>query len=246
MIARGIGYAVVACALGLGAAHAAEAAPEHAEAAPVEMTSYQLVLLTEPEHPVATGEAEDRRTARIVNVQGNYLAQLIRDDAAVIAGDLVNGDGIHSVAVLQVDSTEQAEEIFSRSPSVETGRLKADVYLWSAPKNVLRKPADPHDVVGCYLGLLERPPHPPRLSAEELERIQEGHLANIRKMADAGALVIAGPVENGDDLRGILIFRDLNVQRIRDLVAEDPAVQAGRLQLKLYRWMVPRGSFPES
>ena len=65
-------------------------------------------------------------------------------------------------------------------------------------------------------------------------------------MADSGELVIAGPVERGGDLRGILIFRTGDADRIEELVAEDPAIQAGRLVLELHRWTVPKQCFPES
>ena len=93
---------------------------------------------------------------------------------------------------------------------------------------------------------IKRPDRSPHFSKEELETIQQGHLANIRKMGDSGDLVIAGPIEEESDLRGILIFRTRDADRIRRLVAEDPAIQAGRLKLELYRWRVPRGIFPES
>jgi len=50
----------------------------------------------------------------------------------------------------------------------------------------------------------------------------------------------------GDDgrLRGILVFRATDPERITTAVAEDPAIQAGRLEMELYPWNVPKGSLP--
>ena len=64
-------------------------------------------------------------------------------------------------------------------------------------------------------------------------------------MAETGDLVLAGPFESEGALRGVLVFRTQDPQRIRSLVAEDPAVKAGRLGVDLYPWSIPRGSLPE-
>ena len=92
-------------------------------------------------------------------------------------------------------------------------------------------------------GLLKRPEDAPQLPQEKLEELQQGHLANLRAMAESGDLIIAGPVEDGGALRGILIFRTQDAGRIEELVARDPSIQAGRLELELHPWRVPRGSW---
>ena len=61
-------------------------------------------------------------------------------------------------------------------------------------------------------------------------------MANIQKMADSGDLVLAGPLTDDTDLRGLFIFTTLSEDRIRELVAADPSIQAGRLEVALHRW----------
>ena len=59
-----------------------------------------------------------------------------------------------------------------------------------------------------------------------------------------GDLVLAGPMGDDGRLRGIFVFRRIDPERITAQVAEDPAVKAGRLEMELYPWNVPRGSLP--
>jgi uncharacterized protein YciI len=75
----------------------------------------------------------------------------------------------------------------------------------------------------------------------ELEKIQEGHMANIRRMAATGKLIVAGPFSaNNDRARGMFIFKT-TLEDAQQMVAEDPAVKAGRLVLELYPWFAAKG-----
>ncbi len=76
----------------------------------------------------------------------------------------------------------------------------------------------------------------------ELEEIQAAHMAHISKMSEEGNLVMAGPFGDKAEWRGILIFNDYDVERVSALVAQDPAVKAGRLTFKAHPWWAARGS----
>jgi uncharacterized protein YciI len=91
------------------------------------------------------------------------------------------------------------------------------------------------------LGLYRRVPGRPTISEAEAERIQEGHLAMIRHLSEAGEVLAAGPFEEDTDLRGVLLFATGSVERARDLVRADPAVVNGRLHLDLHTWYAPSG-----
>ena len=226
----------------------AEDAPAKGEE--YEMTTYQLVfLLDDPdfkEDPMVPEARAAHRRDRFKTVGRLYLTNLVRDGVAIIAGPLQDPGRIRQVAVIARETTKEAEMVFDHAPGIEAERLELEIYPWWAAKNILQKPKDPEKTITATLGLLKRPPGAPDYPKQELERIQAGHLANIKKMTDSGELVIAGPVELGGDLRGILIFRTGDTDRIKELVAEDPAIQAGRLELELHRWTVPKQCFPES
>ncbi|HQE34393.1 hypothetical protein C3L50_10350 [Flavobacterium alvei] len=72
---------------------------------------------------------------------------------------------------------------------------------------------------------------------EESQKLFEGHMTNIGRLAKEGKLVVAGPfMKNDRNYRGLYIF---NVETIDDanlLVASDPAVKANLLEAELTLW----------
>ncbi len=72
--------------------------------------------------------------------------------------------------------------------------------------------------------------------AAEAERLQRAHLDNIRRLADAGKLALAGPFLDDGELRGIYVFNVATIEEALELTASDPAIQAGRLVMELHPW----------
>lgn len=73
-------------------------------------------------------------------------------------------------------------------------------------------------------------------SDDQAAAIQRAHLDNIRKMAEAGKLVVAGPFMDDGEVRGIYLFAVDTLAEAEALTASDPAVQAGRLLMELHPW----------
>ena len=73
-------------------------------------------------------------------------------------------------------------------------------------------------------------------------KLQEGHMANISRMAKEGKLAIAGPFGDNGDWRGIFIFDMKNIEDVKKEVEQDPAIQAGRLAYEIHPWWTARGS----
>jgi uncharacterized protein YciI len=92
-----------------------------------------------------------------------------------------------------------------------------------------------------YVGLLFRGPAWTPERTPEVEAIQEGHMANIRRLADEGKLLLAGPFTDGGDLRGMFVFQVGSMEEARALVDTDPAVKAGRLRVEIHPWYSARG-----
>jgi uncharacterized protein len=75
-------------------------------------------------------------------------------------------------------------------------------------------------------------------------KIQEGHMANIKRLYDEGKLKVAGPFGDDGDWRGIFIFDVATKEEVQQLLGTDPAIAAGRLAYEIHPWWTsPDGSF---
>ena len=94
------------------------------------------------------------------------------------------------------------------------------------------------------LVVLQRPASPRDYPKEKLEEIQAAHLGHMKKMAEAGKLVVAGPL--GDQpaprWRGLALYRVGSLDEARKLAEEDPAVKAGRLEVLVMTWFTEKGA----
>lgn len=97
----------------------------------------------------------------------------------------------------------------------------------------------PFELEKHHLVLLMRPDDPAELAPEEAREVQKAHLGHLTKVWEEGYALIAGPFEVPDDekMRGLVLYRgDLDVEEVRDLAEADPAVKAGRLEVKVLPW----------
>ena len=92
------------------------------------------------------------------------------------------------------------------------------------------------------LVFLRRPPDAPTMSDEELDELQQRHLAFNAGLRESGQIVTNGPLIGLPDvsLRGISIYRT-SVEETRRLAQMDPSVQAGRLVVEVCTWLMPVG-----
>jgi uncharacterized protein YciI len=75
-------------------------------------------------------------------------------------------------------------------------------------------------------------------------RIQDGHMANMRRLYSAGKLKVAGPFGDDGDWRGLFIFDCTTRQEVEQLLQTDPAIRSGRLAYEIKPWYtLPTGSF---
>jgi uncharacterized protein len=91
-------------------------------------------------------------------------------------------------------------------------------------------------LVTYYLGLLYKGPVRTQ-HADESAKIQAAHLAHLESMYKQGVLLIAGPMGDDGDLRGIVVLKVKSLEEAQALVNQDPAVKAGRLRVELHPWM---------
>jgi uncharacterized protein YciI len=215
--------------------------PARAAGEEYEMTTYQFAMLVDgPERDAIQGEAaEDKQRQHV-----EFLTGLLDDGTALVAGPVEGAAPLRGIVVLTVDTVAAAEEILAADPWVKAGHLALEIHPWWAARDIILKAPDPLSHETCWLGLIRRPADAPELAEARLKELQKGHMANIQAMADSGDLVIAGPMGDDTALRGIFVFRTLDQDKVRALVEQDPSVQAGRLQVDLMRWYIPRGALP--
>jgi len=78
---------------------------------------------------------------------------------------------------------------------------------------------------------------PANVQGAEREEIFRGHFANMKRMAEDGKLITAGPFgTNESQYRGLYLFAVSSVDEAQALAASDPAVKAGIFVVETYPW----------
>jgi uncharacterized protein len=95
-----------------------------------------------------------------------------------------------------------------------------------------------------YLVLLKKGPAWTAKETPETRALQEAHLANIKAMWDAKKLIVAGPMGDDGDTRGVFVFQVGSLEEAKALAASDPAVKAGRLVAEVHTWWVEKRALP--
>lgn len=75
-----------------------------------------------------------------------------------------------------------------------------------------------------------------------LAKMMEGHMKHINDMAATKKLVVAGPFENGDKYRGILIFDVDSISEALHMESTDTAVAGGRFEMQAIYWWAAKGT----
>ena len=91
------------------------------------------------------------------------------------------------------------------------------------------------------VGFLRKGPKWTPEKTAETKKLQEGHMANINRMAETGKLILAGPFSDSTDLRGMFVFDLTDVEEAKAMAEQDPAVQAGRLVIDWHPWFSASG-----
>jgi uncharacterized protein YciI len=119
-------------------------------------------------------------------------------------------------------------------------RLVLTLAVAAAVSLSAQEPAARVEMDHYVMAFLKRGPKWTPEVTPETTKIQEGHMANIRRMAASGKLILAGPFEDDTELRGVFLFR-CSMEEARKEAAQDPAVKAGRLVLEFHPWFAPKG-----
>ena len=99
-----------------------------------------------------------------------------------------------------------------------------------------------------HVFLLKKGPNWSPESTPEIKALQEAHLANLRRLAEMGKLILNGPLldsfATSGEVRGIGVLKTDTLAEAEELVATDPMVKVGRLVFELHAWMVEKEILP--
>jgi uncharacterized protein YciI len=203
-----------------------------------DMGKMQMVFLT----PVPDWKPRGANQAKqVIREQRKYVDALIASGKCALAGPATGNGQIREILVFKVESIEEVQTLSKSFPAIKAGMMTAETISWYAARNYIKTPSTPLKKSKYIFGLLVRGPKWTPEQTPETNKIQEGHMANINRLAGLGKLVLAGPFFDEGERRGVFIFKVNSLREAQTLTDTDPAVIAGRLKIELYHWTVPRG-----
>lgn len=193
------------------------------------------------------------RTPATDSIQAGHMAnigRMAKEGVLLAAGPMGDSGDLRGIFIFRADSIARLREEVARDPAVSSGRLVLDLYSWFAPSGIgepyrklAQRPGHRDSMVKLQLVLLQAGPKSSPELTDEARAIQIDHVRGIFRGLASGALATAGPITDGGDLRGVLVYRgDSTFAHRRAL--EDPAVDAGRLTFEMHPWWVGYGTMP--
>lgn len=75
----------------------------------------------------------------------------------------------------------------------------------------------------------------------ERDRMFAGHFANMERLAKEKKLVVAGPLDGVEGLRGVFVFATDSLDEARALVATDPVIVQGEMVAEFHKFFSSAG-----
>jgi uncharacterized protein YciI len=128
----------------------------------------------------------------------------------------------------------KAEVLAAQQDTLETA-AKPKVEVFYDSTKAVKYGADDYGMKTYVMALLKSGPNRLQDSAKSAE-LMRAHLDNIKRLAEEGKLILAGPFYEDQDLRGIYILDTDNIDSAKAMTESDPAIQYGSLEMELLKW----------
>lgn len=141
-----------------------------------------------------------------------------------------NSDSLLQSGIFERDPGSRAPKVRLESPERRRCRTENDLEM--------NMEFDTYTVA-----LLEEQPGGPKFTDEEENSLQDAHMDHLANLHEAGQLQAAGPIVTPPvrTLRGVSLHA-LPLDEVEKLYTNDPWVRAGRLKVRLFTWLVPKGT----
>jgi uncharacterized protein YciI len=111
------------------------------------------------------------------------------------------------------------------------------ICLLAATPTALRQKSEPQfKLVQFYMALLKKGPKWSAEKTKETEQLHEQHFAYVTSLLESGKAMIAGPLSDDAEIRGVFIFRAQSADEAKTWAENDPAVKAGHLISEMHPW----------
>lgn len=212
-----------------------------AEAPPGDqLITYQLLLLKKGPNAAKAATPEGQQ---LVRQHVEHLYKMNREGAFKAAGPFGDQGEIQGIGFVAAATPAEALQIESADPAVQAGIFTMEAMPFLSPPNWFGEWAEFPKFERVYFGFLVSGPNRGQ-DAQTAQRLQGEHLAYMQGQAQLGKLVVAGPITEASQRRGIVVYRVATAEEAKERAEADPMVKAGRLQVELHPWQVPVGALP--
>jgi len=150
---------------------------------------------------------------------------------SIILMFLVSGMAFVSNATAQDKNTEPDKTAKQDSGDAD-GAVNSSEYNAALAKEL---GADDYGMRSYVLVILKTGPAEITDEAER-DELFRGHFANMKRLAEEGKLVLAGPLVDAAPKRGIFIFDVKTIEEAEELVKTDPTVKAGVFEFEMSKY----------
>lgn len=93
-----------------------------------------------------------------------------------------------------------------------------------------------HKLIQFHMAILKKGPKWSATRTKETEQMHQAHLERAQALLESGKAIVAGPLTDDGEIRGLYIFRAPSVEEAKAWVNEDPAVASGHLVAEMHPW----------
>ena len=123
--------------------------------------------------------------------------------------------------------------------------LSLNLFTFAVP----RQKTDPQfKLVQFHMAILKKGPKWSATHTKETEQMHQAHMARVAALLESGKAIVAGPLSDDGEIRGIYIFRAPSAEEAKAWANDDPAVASGHLIAEMHPWwsedVMKKPSFP--